>query len=267
MVEWALDRPDEGALMAKVNTNIFTLLPLTGWQHLLIGQLQGGIHMIDLKDHSEKKHLVFHQKGVFDLELIDNGSKLLAVGGDGVLSAWDTDTFELIKSFKISEKGLRAIALHPNKPEMAVASSDGNIYLLSTKDFSLLYTMEHHKNSVFSLDFSENGNKLYAGSRDAFLSVWNAEAGYELSESIGAHMYTLNSVRLSPDGRLLATASRDKTVRLWNTQNNELVKVINLEKEEAHTNSVNALLWLDNETLLTAGDDRTINAWKIEVKF
>lgn len=263
VVEWSLLKPDEGKLLARVNTNIFTLLPLNDWKTMLIGQLQGGIHVIDLKEGLEKKLLAFHKKGVFDLKLINHGNTFLAAGGDGVLSVWSSESFELLQSIKIADSSLRSISLNSEKAELAIGCSDHHIYILSSENFKQLYKIEHHKSSVFSVLYSRDGSTLLAGSRDAFVSSWNVKEGYVLNQSVGAHMATVNQISLSPDGKWVATASLDKTIKIWNGKNLELLKVISNEKMKAHVNSVNCLLWLDEVTLVSGSDDRNIFAWKI----
>jgi WD40 repeat protein len=56
----------------------------------------------------------------------------------------------------------------------------------------------------------------------------------------------------------------DKTIKIWATENFQLLKVIDKTKQNGHLSSVNKCLWMDDETLLSGSDDRTIMMWKIE---
>lgn len=58
----------------------------------------------------------------------------------------------------------------------------------------------------------------------------------------------------------------DKTIRLWNTDTWELIKVIDFQKHEAHTSSVNCGLWLNENIVISCSDDRSIQAFHIELK-
>lgn len=80
---------------------------------------------------------------------------------------------------------------------------------------------------------------------------------------IPAHWYAINDLKLSPDGKYFASASRDKTIKIWDANSYELLKVLDNEKFEGHTHSVNSLLWVNEHLLLSTGDDRQIIAWEI----
>jgi WD40 repeat protein len=71
-------------------------------------------------------------------------------------------------------------------------------------------------------------------------------------------------MQYSPNKKYIATASRDKTVKIWDAENLKVLARIDKEKNEGHVNSVNTLQWMSDEVLLTAGDDRSIIAWKVE---
>lgn len=122
-----------------------------------------------------------------------------------------------------------------------------------------------HEHSVFSLKYDRNGKLLYSGGRDAHLNIWQLEKNVEKIASKPAHWFTINSIAISPDGSLLATGSRDKTLKIWDAKSFELLKVIEGGRDKGHKNSVNKLLWTEqNETLISSSDDRTIILWEIE---
>jgi WD40 repeat protein len=60
---------------------------------------------------------------------------------------------------------------------------------------------------------------------------------------------------------MFATASRDKTLKIWDVATQEIIQRIE-QTNEGHLNSVNTLLWMDDNTLVSAGDDRSINIWR-----
>lgn len=262
VIRWDLSDPAQGVVIAMVKANIFSMLILPGRQKMLLGQMQGGIHVLDLKEKKEVRHLTYHQGGVFDIQFDSAGKRVLAAGGDGVLSVWNSE-FSLLKAVQVSQKSIRQIARSSSKNIVAAGCSDNTAYVLDAGDFHVRYRLPDHRNSVFSACFSPDGKYLLTGSRDAYLRVWDAAHDFHLKEQIPAHLFTINCIVYSPDGRYFATASRDKTIKIWSAADFQLLKVIDREKLEGHVNSVNKLIW-SGIHLISCSDDRSVMVWRIE---
>ncbi|MBK8567230.1 MAG: hypothetical protein IPN76_28875 [Saprospiraceae bacterium] len=261
VVSWNLDEPEMGKLIAKVAAQIFSLCFLRNAQKIVAGNMNGGVHWIDLKDSRQTKNIAHHEKGVYDI-LTRNGD-VFTIGGDGKITRWEVEGMRSIESYHLANQALRAIDVCEQRREMAVASSNGNIYFLDADTLELRQTITSaHKSSVFSLCYSPNGQHLLSGGRDAYLNVWDLEKDFEKISSQPAHLYTINSIVFSPDGRYFATGSRDKTVKIWDYQGLELLKVLEGGRDGGHFNSVNKLLWLRGG-LLSCSDDRTLILWKM----
>ncbi|MBL7827921.1 MAG: WD40 repeat domain-containing protein [Saprospiraceae bacterium] len=270
IVDWNLDDPDTGRLLAQTNSNLFSLCLLPGANQLVAGNMNGGIHCINLEKPDEARLIQAHRKGVFDLKVI--GNYLLSAGGDGILTWWDVETFQPKVSLQLSSASLRCIAYAPQRNELAVGSSDNRIFFLDAGMPGLKGAIANaHGNSVFSAAYAPDGRTLITGGRDAKLKVWDAEIfgednipwpGTRTPEQ-AAHLFTVNHITYSPDGSLFATASRDKTIKIWDAATCTLLKVIDTIKYGGHINSVNRLLWM-NQVLISAGDDRAIMLWRVE---
>lgn len=266
VVRWDVQQPGDGQLIAQVNTNILSLLHLPNTPYLAIGQLQGGIHIIDLEKQVEVRHLLNHKKGVFHLSLAQDGQHFISLGGDGQFCVWRLNDFKLAKSIRLADDSLRSLAVSPGGQTIAVGSSDNRVYLLNVADYTILDALDGPENSAFSVAWSPDGKYLTAGSRDAHIYVWEVGKKYQLYRRIPAHLFTVNSLVFSPDGRLLASGGRDKEIRIWDAQTFELLKVIDNRKFNGHVNSVNKLFWdAASNQLISAGDDRSIMIWHIQI--
>jgi len=258
LVLWQLSDLDPGKLIARVESNVFSLFQIE--QTIIAGDMNGGIHWIDL-NHDSTIDLQHHRKGVFDIW--EAKGQVYALGGDGYLSQRPLDSPQSVESIQISHQALRC-QVEIDDATWAVGSSDGSIYFLNSEDLSVKKVIRNaHDNSVFTLSYDSRRQRLWSGGRDAQIKVWNKE-GMPI-KTIAAHMFTVNDMVFNTDYSLLISGSRDKTIKIWNADTFELIKVIEGIRDGGHLNSVNSLLWSADENYLISGsDDKSIGIWKIE---
>lgn len=264
IVEWDLAAPDMGKLVAKVEAQVFSLCYLKDAQKIVAGNMNGGVHWIDLHDPSATRNIARHQRGVFDIREVEG--QVFTVGGDGSISRWDIAEMRATETYQLANQALRCVAFQAGRKEIAIGGSDGHIYFLDAQTLEIRQVLAAaHASSVFSVHYSPDGNWLFSGGRDAMLQVWDlVENGKKISAQ-PAHLFTINSICFSPNGRFFATGSRDKTVKIWDAQTLELLKVLEGGRDGGHFNSVNKVFWSKYQDLLVScGDDRTAILWKIE---
>jgi WD40 repeat protein len=261
VVHWDLDDPALGKLVAKVEVQVFSLCYLKQEQKIVAGDMNGGLHWIDLANPASTKNIAHHQRGVFDILAVD--SHVFTLGGDGKLSRWSRQEMRATETYQLANQSLRSLDYSPGRRELAVGGSDGAIYLLDLETLELRQTIQAaHGSSVFALRYSPNGSHLLSGGRDAILNVWDLENKGEKISSQPAHWFTINSIAFSPDGSLFATGSRDKTIKIWDSNSYELLKVLEGGRDGGHFHSVNKVLWAKNGACLVAcSDDRTASIW------
>ncbi|KAL2197078.1 hypothetical protein P885DRAFT_68962 [Corynascus similis CBS 632.67] len=77
-------------------------------------------------------------------------------------------------------------------------------------------TLEGHSDSVCSVAFSPDSQRLASGSGDNTIKIWDTALGSCLHTLVG-HRGSVCSVAFSPDSQRLASGSRDKTIKTWDT--------------------------------------------------
>jgi len=264
IVRWNLDDPELGRLIAKVETQVFALYVFPDHPLIVAGNMNGGIHWVDLEDETRNRNVQHHGKGVFFLLRIKDS--VFSGGGQGLITRWDVASRRTSESLQLTNAPLRCADFCPFRNELAVGSSDNSIYLLDASTLQLKHRIpDAHDNSVFSVCYNGEGDRLYSGGRDAHLKCWSLDPTPALLYDQAAHWFTINSVVLSPSQQWLATGSRDRTIKIWDAEGMQLLKVLDTARDGCHINSVNALQWSRHrEQLVSASDDRSLIVWQIK---
>ena len=263
VVEWDLENPKNGKLIAKLGHSIYALAVDKERNLLFIGHNYEGIHVIDLDENTEIWSLKLTDKAIFDIKIF--GEEVFVGTGDGVLIILDIVTRSIKKHIKLSQKSIRVMSIAPVKRHLSIGLSDHTIKILDLADnYQPLANLEGHSNSVFALDYSPDEAYLVSGSRDAHLKIWKS-SNYSLDQDIVAHMYAINYLYFSEDGKFMASCSMDKSIKLWDFKERKLIKVIDKTRSAGHGTSINKIIWSTHKgDLISVSDDRSISIWQIE---
>lgn len=265
VVRWDLADPGIGVVLAKVGRAIFALH--RGRNGLLyLGDEDGGLHVVDPVQHLELQLERAHVKGIFSITELPDG-RLAAAGGDGSLSVWATGKdssgkISLQRKIPLTDEKVRGLSLNPGGNLLAVACGDGSIHILNSTDLNEQYALRGHDIGANSMAWHPLKPVLVSGGKDGHLRLWRTDAGFAPLHAFPAHKDTIYSIAFSPDGIKLASAARDKTAKLWNAETFNPLKRMD-RHAGGHGYSVNAVLWMRNETLLTASDDKAVVAWDV----
>ncbi len=265
IVRWNLDDPETGKLIARVDTQVFSLHYLPDKHWVIAGDMNGGVHWVDLDQPDKSRHIAHHQKGTFDICRVED--HVFTLGGQGVLTRWSITEARSLESMQLTHASLRSVDYSPERRELAIGASDNSIYLLDAGSMAIRHHQEQaHDNSVFSVHYHPDGRHLLTGGRDAHLRIWSlTEQGLEPLKALPAHYFTINSIAFHPEGRWFATGSRDKTIKLWDAETFEIKQVLETSRDGCHLNSVNNLFWSPyGNQLISASDDRSIILWETE---
>ena len=92
---------------------------------------------------------------------------------------------------------------------------------------NLVITLEGHEDSVTSVVFSVDGNKVISGSKDKTIRIWEAQTGKAAGEPLRGHFSAVLALTVSADGKWVASGSRDGTLRIWDMATVSEVRVLN----------------------------------------
>lgn len=264
VVRWDLNNPDEGHLVAKMNNSVYALQDVSDQGCLVVGNNFEGIHLIDLEKNNQKGSLSLNKSAIFDIKYY-NG-KLLVATGAGTVLVIDLVRLRVVQELDYSNKSARCISLDPERGEFAVGYSDHQVRVFDLQNYTMLFQLSGHTNSVFTTAYHPSEQLLVTAGRDAHIRIWNKQQGYKLEDSIAAHMYAINHIEFSPNGHHFVTCSMDKSIKVWDAHKFKLLKVIDKTRYASHGTSVNKLYWSPyNQQLVSCSDDRVITVWDLNI--
>jgi len=120
---------------------------------------------------------------------------------------------------------------------------------------------EGHKDALYALALSPDGQTLATGSYDQKIKLWKVADGTEI-KTLSGHNGGVYGLSFRPDGKVLASASADRTVKLWDLATGKRLDTLSQPLKEQ---SVVAFA-PDGKTLVAGGVDSRIRVWEVSEK-
>ena len=305
IVEWDLRQTNTGKLIATVPDSVFSLYYDVKNKTIYAGDKSGGLHSIGTDEAREVTYQKNHKKGIYQIfcvgqdlltcggdgiltrypnknlktfesvQLSSKSLRSICLVGENILAVGASDG----NIYFLNKNSLELLHTTHNAHTDSVLSlaSTGNFLLSGGKDALLqLWTIDDGQWTMDNTSNSPNVGRVLNPS-----NVYEQEEDQQTTTdieqltSINAHLSAIYAIAFHPHKKnIFATASRDKTIKIWRMNENknqnknpiELLKVINKIKNGGHLRSVNNLLWNNNGTLISAGDDSTLIVWEINLE-
>lgn len=134
----------------------------------------------------------------------------------------------------------------------------GEATVWNTADWTRAVTITGHRDSLYAVAFSPDGETLATASYDREVRTWNARTG-EPRATMTGHNDAVYAVAFHPAGKLLATASGDRTVKLWNVATGERLDTFIQPAKEQYSVALSP----DGRYVAAGGVDCRVRVWEI----
>lgn len=173
--------------------------------------------------------LAGHEVSITCVALSLTGQKAVSADMKGVVKLWNVKSGGCLATFKLDSARSSVLsfatplAFSPDEELVACGNQKTtNIWCASSGNG--LVSLEGHQESVSSLSFSFDGQKVASGSRDSTIKLWDIKSAECLSSFVG-HMGTVTSVAFSSDGKQIASYAEDPCFKIWDTSTRNCVKI------------------------------------------
>ena len=102
-------------------------------------------------------------------------SKTIAVGGNGMITIYDTSTNKAVRTWKAHNGNVNAVAFSHDDKVLASGSSDNSVKLWDAKSGKLVNKIDAHRSQVYAVTFSPDGKRLITTSRDKTARLWKVD--------------------------------------------------------------------------------------------
>lgn len=184
-------------------------------------------------------------------------AKLLAVARHGEIELHDAESHAVVGVLTGSRGAVNAVAFSADDQFVFAAAGEpglsGEVRQWKSATGEFVRVFEGHRDALYSLAVSPDGQTLATGSYDYTIKLWNVADGTE-RKTITASQGAILDLAFRPDGKLLASASADRTAKLYDVATGERRETFGQALKE-----LNAVAWSpDGRQLVTGGGDNRI---------
>lgn len=194
--------------------------------------------------------------------VINNKESCFYVGTKkGYLFEFDLGSLKKTKAINVGTKSVKSMCLSPNDTEIFIScGNDVSVWKIKEEKFTLIGNLTGHSLKINSLAINSQGTKLYSGSFDQKIFIWDVSNMKKIGE-LEEHSGPIRKILLSKDEYqdTLYSCSEDKTIRAWNLKDSKQIPFLN-----GHMANINHLCFSpDNKYLISGDQNDSLIVWDL----
>ncbi len=207
-----------------------------------------------LTEHTE---LTGHDGWVRSVCFCPDSLRLLSGSDDRTVRLWDIESGDCVRVFEQPGDRVRAVTVSPDGQFAASGGDDFQVFLWNLRTFEWVKTLPTAPSRVWTVAFQQQGEKLLlaAGGDKQTLRLWQVDGPQKLpSSSTQQQVEQLKTEQLKTEKQQLALKPTET----------QLTEVKQIRTYRGYTNGIRAVGFLNNQRIVSAGDNREISVWDIE---
>jgi len=154
------------------------------------------------------------------------------------------------------------VAVSADASEVAVGGKDNSIYIYSLSGTALSQqaVLAGHRGFLTTIAYSPDGRHIASADQNRDVFVWDRANRKLKIEGWVFHNARVTSLAWNANSNHIVTGSLDSHVYVWSVADPSKHVAI----KNAHRGGVNAVLWVDEHTVASAGLDCSIKTWTIK---
>jgi WD40 repeat protein/Tfp pilus assembly protein PilF len=188
--------------------------------HIVSGAEDGTLRTWNI---SQAAHLLLPQPNVIgNIAISPNGAFIAAgerkFGQDkrAQVRVYEAATLKQVALFAPVVDDIVSLDFTTDSSQLAVAGTNGIARIFAWKTNVLLGSIKGN-HPVNALKFSSDGKHLAIGTRDGYVTLWNADT-FKPVWSVKGHSGIVDQLSFSVDNTRLASGSWDKSIKIWETE-------------------------------------------------
>ncbi len=227
-------------------------------QFLFSSSLDGSVNLWSLNNGSLAKSMLICDRGVTAFDLCYTRKFIIAADAAGFIQTWDFQRNKKIKQIFRQKAAASSILLNSTGDGAVFGTEDGTVGLCYVSRDGSVMNLRGHGESVKALAFPRAKQIFASASSSGEVCLWKYPSRKPQIIFQSFHQ-SISALVFCHSGQILCGIDRNGQFIIWDVDSGAA-----LHNTTAHKADNSKLLFLSNETILSAHSDGTVKIWKVQ---